>query len=259
MAALMRAVVERFAAPAPGGTATRFPGGRAAGARARLAWLRWRVRREFSRLGWPGLAGLALLAAAAVLWLGAWSPDEGRARQRRAEVAELRARLHSAGETGSAAAAALPSTRAAQLATFHEFFPAVATLPDWLAVLHSAAARNRLALERGNYTLVPPRGEQPLWRYEISLPMKGTWPQLRGFVSEALEQVPAAGLENVVLRREAVGVAQVEAKLDFVLWLGAGHGTGQRGGHPGEADGTGGSRPGQDRGPGFAGEAGARP
>lgn len=255
MAALMRAVLERLAAPAPGGTATRLPRWRTAGARARLARLRWRVRREFSRLGWPGLAGLALLAAAAVLWLGAWSPDEGRARQLRAEVAGLRTRLHSAGASGSAAAAALPSNRATQLATFHEFFPAVSTLPDWLAALHAAAARNRLALESGDYTLVPPRGEQRLWRYEISLPMKGTWPQLRGFVSEALEQIPAAGLENVVLRREAVGAAQVEAKLEFVLWLGAG----RRGGHPGEADDAGGPRPGQARSPGSAAEAGARP
>ncbi|MFN8990700.1 MAG: hypothetical protein ACK5YP_11940, partial [Betaproteobacteria bacterium] len=214
------------------------------------ARLRWRLWREFSRFGWQGLAGLALLAAALVLWLGAWRPDEERAQRLRADVAELRARLRASGESASPGSAAPPASRSVQLATFHEFFPQVATLPDWLAVLHSAAARNRLVLESGSYALVPPRGEQRLWRYEMSLPVKGTWPQLRGFVSDLLEQMPAAGLENVVLRRETAGAEQVEAKFDFVLWLGGGHDAWRRGRGPAAPGATTGCppRPGSDPG-----------
>lgn len=188
-----------------------------------VANLSWRLRREAATLGWRGMAGLALLGAAAILWLGAQRPDERKAQQLKADVADLRARLRSAGEAGSGpdGRALAPATRADQLATFYAFFPVVASLPDWLAVLNTAAASNGLVLESGEYALVAPRGEQRLARYEITLPVKGTWPQLRGFVADVMEKIPAAALEDLVLRREAVGAADVEAKLKLVLWLGA--------------------------------------
>jgi hypothetical protein len=229
MAALMRAIRSRLAPAAheavPGMVRDATPSREALAKlqpRAVAGRLWWQVRRELSRLGWPGLAGLALLAAAAVLWLGAQRPDENRAGQLRADVADLRARLRSAGEAGEDGRSRPPATRAAQLATFYGFFPVVGSLPDWLAVLNTAAAKNGLVLESGDYALVQARGEQRLARYEMTLPVKGSWPQLRGFVAEVMEQIPAAALEDLALRREAVGTEQVEAKLKFVLWLGAG-------------------------------------
>ena len=50
--------------------------------------------------------------------------------------------------------------------------------------------------------------------------IKGTYPQLRGFVAEVLEKVPAAGLEDVVIKREAIGVPTLDAQLRFVVYLG---------------------------------------
>ncbi len=228
---MMRAIRSRISSPAVtgagpaqalGGAARSLQGIAGMQPRAIAAPLWWQVRRELSRLGWPGLAGLALLAAGAVLWLGAQRPDERRAERLRSDVADLRVRLRSAGESGEDGRSRPPATRAGQLATFYEFFPAVASLPDWLAVLNTAAAKNGLVLESGDYALLPARGEQRLARYEMTLPLKGSWPQLRGFVAEVMDKIPAAALEDLALRREAVGAPQVEAKLKFVLWLGEG-------------------------------------
>lgn len=201
----------------------RWPGGTTLPSRAALARLWWRVKFESSCLGWRGLAGLALLAAAAVLWLGAQRPDQRRVHELRADVAEMRVRLRSAGPAGTPADAGrtIPrASRAEQLATFHEFFPSVASLPDWLAVLNTAASRNGLLLENGEYALVAPQAGERLARYEMSLPVKGTWPQLRGFVADLLDRIPAAALQDVTIERESVGAPRVEAKLVVVVWLG---------------------------------------
>lgn len=179
--------------------------------------LGWRLRREGARLKWRGLVGLAALAfvagfAVSVLW-----PQQRQIDGLKDDVAQLRVRLRSAGD-GPAAAA--PPTRVSQLENFHAFFPGMDTLPDWVGQIHVAAQRSGLSLDQGDYQLQQTARER-LARYQVRLPVKGSYPQLRRFIAEVLEKVPAAALEDVIVRRDAPGQPLLDARVTFTLFLGA--------------------------------------
>jgi len=178
---------------------------------------RWWLRHGRSRLGSRGLAGILLLLAALGVAAFVLRPATQRIVTLRAEVTQLRAALRA----GAVSAPALPATRADQLETFHAFFPGADTLPGWLERIHEAARHNGISLDSGEYQLQP-RGADRLARYHVRLPVRASYPQIRAFVAEVLNRVPAAALEDLQLRRDAIGATQLEARLSFVVLLGGG-------------------------------------
>lgn len=183
--------------------------------------VRWLLRREGARLRWRGLIGIALLAVAAGLALAVLVPAVDETESLKADVAALRTRMKSVGESGGASARTVAPTRSVQLANFYAFFPASVTLPDWVGQIHNAAQRSGLALDSGEYQLQQSPNER-LLRYQVRLPVKGTYPQLRAFVSEVLAKVPSAALDDVVVKRDGIGTPELEARFTFTLFFGDG-------------------------------------
>lgn len=183
---------------------------------AALSSVRWVARRELSRLTWRGLAGAALLIFALGFAVSSLLPAQRHAAQLKSDVGELRSRLRAVGDGPAGAAVIAP--RATQLENFYAFFPHVYTLPDWIGRIHTAAARNGLILESGDY-LLERRKEQRLVQYQITLPVRGSYGQIRGFVAEVLEKVPAAALEDVVMKRESIAAPALEARIRWVIYL----------------------------------------
>lgn len=183
---------------------------------AALTSLRWMARREASRLQWRGIAGIALIVLAAGFALSTLLPAQRRIEALRADVSDLRARLKSGGESAN-----VPVARETQVENFYAFFPAVESLPDWVGSIHTAAARNGLALESGDYLLERRKGAR-LAEYQITLPVRGGYAQIRSFVAEVLDKVPAAALDDIVVKRENIGAPALEARLRFIVYLSAG-------------------------------------
>ena len=181
---------------------------------------RWWLRREAQRLKWRGFAGIALAVVAVVLAIGVLRPTQRETVELRDDVAALRAKLRSASAPGAQDTVVRPAGRT-QLENFYAFFPAVGTLPDWLGEVHLAAARHGLVLETGEYRLQHPPGAR-LARYELELPLKGTYPQLRAFLADVLKKIPAAAVDDVVIRRETVASPQLDAKVRLFVYLGGG-------------------------------------
>jgi len=60
-----------------------------------------------------------------------------------------------------------------------------------------------------------------LARYQVTLPVKGSYVQIRQFVDQALIDVPVAALDDINFKREAIGATQLEARIKFTLYVGA--------------------------------------
>ena len=61
-----------------------------------------------------------------------------------------------------------------------------------------------------------------LARYEMMLPVRGGYPQMRAFIADALRAVPAMALVDIVIKREGVDSDSLEASLKFHLYLNEG-------------------------------------
>lgn len=87
--------------------------------------------------------------------------------------------------------------------------------------LFDAAAQAGLYLDRGEYRLMEVR-EAHLRRYQLSLPVTGSYPEIRAFVARALNADPALALSAIQLRRDRIESPDLEALLNFTLYLEAG-------------------------------------
>ena len=174
-----------------------------------------RLREAVERLGPTGVVGVALLVFAATLYATAVAPRAAERAALQAEAERLRERLQMSGSPVGA-----KGTLAEQLATFYAFFPPAQSSPDWLGKIHAAAKAKGLVLQSGEYKLER-SADSRLARYQITLPVTGSYAQLRGFVGQVLADVPAAALEEITLRRESVASSRLEARIRLTLYLGS--------------------------------------
>jgi hypothetical protein len=56
-------------------------------------------------------------------------------------------------------------------------------------------------------------------RYQILLPVSGSYPQLRRFLHAVLSQVPALVLENVDIKRKQIADVQLDGRVRMTLYL----------------------------------------
>jgi len=173
----------------------------------------WRARYWLEGIGWPGVAGLALFALSIAVAATAISV---RLAEFNAVRAESEGRQERA--AGDAQSRAQPS-RDEQLLKFYGHFPALSTLPDWLERVYGAAEKNGVALETGEYRLVQEKNWK-LTRYQLTLPVKGSYQQIRGFIAQVLTEVPASAIEEIGFRRDTVGSDRIDARLRLTLYLG---------------------------------------
>ncbi len=163
-------------------------------------WLAWLA----ARMGWPGLTGVGLLIAAVLmraLLLPELRHDIEALEAEVARVQQLRARP---------VEAPMASDALGRLGDPHD-------TPGAVGRLFRAAARAGLELEQGEYRLQQAGGG--LWRYQIVLPVVGSYPALRTFLADALNANPGLALDGLYLGRERVESAELRAVMRFTLYL----------------------------------------
>jgi hypothetical protein len=107
---------------------------------------------------------------------------------------------------------------AQQLAAFYSSFPQGAAIPDVLAGIYQIATEQQLSLEIGEYAMFREQGAR-LDQFRITLPVKGSYLQVRKFIGEVLHAQPALSLENFAVRREKLAQDAVDGHIVFLLFL----------------------------------------
>ncbi len=162
-------------------------------------------------LGWPGVLGLGLLVFVAAFYFSTFRPEQIRLADLQSEVLTLAEKRARAGEE--------PKTPGDKLDAFYGYFPATGHIADLLGKIFGAADQQALKLERGEYRAVRDNVGR-LTHYQVTLPVKGAYTQVRKFVAAALAEVPNLSLESIQFERQKVGDSTVEAKVKLVLYLG---------------------------------------
>ncbi len=105
-----------------------------------------------------------------------------------------------------------------QLRVFYKSFPTDDKVPDALKRIYRAAEKQDLMLETGEYAWLQ-TGTERLARYRITLPVKGTFKQVLGFMDIVLKDNTTLALENAAFKRDKVDDEAVEAKLVFIVFV----------------------------------------
>lgn len=162
------------------------------------------------RLGKAGAVGALLIVASLVY-------ESAVVRPREAALDEQRLRNEQTRQAAIAARARVALT-AADTTEQPAMAPAAAAA---LRRLFDAADETGLELAQGEYRLTELK-DAHLRRYQLSLPVAGSYPEIRAFVAQALNADPALALTAMQLRRDSIDTPELDVLLNFTLYLEAG-------------------------------------
>jgi hypothetical protein len=153
-----------------------------------------RLRRD---LGGIGLASIVLILGAAAFAFLAVKPLE----ERNAALAGRLAQLSSRSE---------PGTAAGKVASVYGFLEKPEQTTDWLAKLHGIGAATGVQLRSASYK-THATGSR-IERYEIVLPVAGSYPQIRDFLKRSLAEIPVLSVDQLTLKSDK-GALNAELRL----------------------------------------------
>lgn len=176
--------------------------------------LRWISRRWLRTLGKPGVLAIGILVVFPPFYFSAIAPAQERLDAARRSTLSLREQiLHASQSLGG-----IRHTPAEQLAEFYRIFPQERNAPQWLKKLFALAEKNGLSLQEGEYKANRDKAGR-LMRFQMVLPVKGEYPQIRRFLAALPVEIPVIALENVQFSRQNVADPVVEARIRLTLYL----------------------------------------
>lgn len=172
------------------------------------------ARRVRAELGAAGVAGAVLLAAGLGFLALVLEPLEEQDRRLGERLEQQRPARGPAPRAGVLRAGDTP---AAQLAAFHAWLDRGKSPPEWLRQLDALAREAGIELGSAEYQMRD--AGTALRRYEIVLPVSGTYGELRTFLEALLAQIPVLSLDGLTLARESAREARMQAELHLTLHL----------------------------------------
>ncbi len=166
----------------------------------------WRRLQE--RVGSVALLAIGLLGLGLLVLAGVIRPLEAR-------LERLETRLWADGR--KATESTRRGTPSAKLAAFYGYFDRKESQVDWLAKLYGSAQAAGLNLRAADYRRLDTDGR--VIRYEITLPLSGTYAQLRTFLEDVLEENPILSLDQLSMRRKRVNDTLVDAEAVLTIHL----------------------------------------
>lgn len=163
------------------------------------------------QVGIIGLIGLAVLAAVTGYYLSIVQPLE-------ASLPKLRAGYFSASRSSAVRDSKAQQPVLSRSDAFQGFFPPQTQALGWVRMLYQIAEREKLQLVHGEYRAAGEQGKSPL-QLQIMLPVRGSYAQIRSFVTGSLAEIPFLALDEIDFQRSTAGGPAIEAKMRFTLYM----------------------------------------
>ena len=164
-------------------------------------------RRELCAMaGTPGLAAIGLLGAALAFTLLVMQPLQERHRQLQSTLA--RQAGQPADSNGNAAD---------KVGALYRYLEKPEQTTDWLAKLYAIGKATGVELQSASYRSEKAAGR--VERYQIVLPLTGSYSQMRDFLKRALAEIPVLSLDQMTLKRESRRDGALQAELSLTLHM----------------------------------------
>lgn len=164
--------------------------------------MKQRLLRLRDELGPLGLGSAALLLAAFLFFSFALQPLQEQSVELQGQLA----RQKSSGQ---------PAAAANRVGELYRFLGKPEQTTDWLAKLHGIGQATGVQLRSASYKSHAAGGR--LERYEILLPVSGSYAQLREFLKRSLAEIPVMSVDQMSLKRENRNDGAVQAELRLTL------------------------------------------
>ena len=143
------------------------------------------MKQIVERIGMAGVAAIALLAAALFFSNFMVRPLEER---------NALLKQSTSGKAGLAA----PSGE--KVAAVYAHLRKEEETTDWLAKLHGIGTATGIQMRAASYSTKPADGR--IVRYEIVLPVAGSYAQIRDFLKRAQAEIPVMSIDQVTLKKD---------------------------------------------------------
>ena len=155
-----------------------------------------------------------LLVFGAAIWI--WIAVNARAQDRQEHaLAQVRQGLRVPLDAGVAA----PELAAGKnLRNFYAALGERSKTEQYLKVLFATAAQADLSLDQGEYQELTEKNSNT-YRYQIRLPVKGSYGAIRRFCEKTLLELPFASLDELSFKRESIDEDTLDASLRFTFYL----------------------------------------
>jgi Tfp pilus assembly protein PilO len=187
--------------------------------------LKWFANQSLRKLGLLGLFGLAITLGCSLFYATQLLPKQKELNHLTNQLQEINVNQSRQinDEKIVQAPLSLPKQiSSADVEKFYATFPDGANLPSMINLIRENAQKQKLVLTRGDYKLTQTKNTQQtntLVRYEMVLPVKGSYLQIRTFIADVLFKLPMLGLSDVQINRENTLNPLVDARLTFVFLL----------------------------------------
>ena len=104
---------------------------------------------------------------------------------------------------------------AEKVASVYEYLEKPEATTDWLAKLYAIGKATGVELQSANYKTQAAGGR--LQRYEIVLPLTGSYAQMRDFLKRSLAEIPVLSVDQVSLKRETRRDGNVQAEVRLTI------------------------------------------
>lgn len=160
-------------------------------------------------LGPAGVLGIGVLFFCVPFYLSAVRPVERDAQAARVAAERMRTRGTYTPVSGD--------SRAEEIRRFYALFPTLDQLPAQLDRIYALARDARLELLQAEYRL--DRRGDGLVPYRITLPLRGSYRQVRNFISATLQSVPNASIDALRFERKSPGDVQLDAQVRLTVYF----------------------------------------
>ena len=171
--------------------------------------IREKLARLPHELGPLGLASLALLVALGIFHWLVMQPMQARDAELQDRVAR-QAPAAAAQDHG-------PASNPDRVAAVYDFLRKDQQTTDWLATLYGIGTATGVQLKSAAYRTQPAEGR--IVRYEIVLPVAGSYAQIREFLRRSLAEIPVLSLDQISLKRENRNDGAINAELRLTLHM----------------------------------------